>query len=86
MGFLLPLRFPRLAGAARMTLIGAGLSATLEIAQYAFDLGRVSSIDDVLMNAAGAGLGALLAGTHHTRRTTGRSHSDRMLTRLGWAT
>lgn len=86
LGFFLPLRLPRFAGVARMVLVGATVSATLEIAQYVFDLGRVSSVDDVLMNAAGAGLGALLARTHVTRRETGRSQSERMLLRLGWST
>ncbi|WP_336082631.1 VanZ family protein [Nocardia sp. SSK8] len=85
LGFLLPLRFPRWSSVARMTLVGAGTSATLELAQYVLDLGRVSSIDDVLMNAAGAGLGALLAAWHQRRRAAGLSHSDRLLTRYGWA-
>ncbi|QLY29495.1 VanZ family protein [Nocardia huaxiensis] len=62
LGFLLPLRFPRFAGAARMFAVGALISATLEIAQYALDIGRVSSVDDVLMNATGAAVGAALAG------------------------
>ncbi|WP_162272755.1 VanZ family protein [Nocardia lijiangensis] len=86
LGFFLPLRLPRFAGVLRMTWTGAAVSATLEISQYVFDLGRVSSVDDVLMNAAGAGLGALLARTHVTRRETGRSHSERMLLRFGWST
>jgi glycopeptide antibiotics resistance protein len=34
------------------------LSAAIEITQYALDVGRVSSVDDVLLNATGA----LLAG------------------------
>ncbi len=85
LGFLLPLRFPRWSSVVRMTLIGAGASAALEVAQYVLDLGRVSSIDDVLMNAAGAGLGALLAAAHRARRRAGRSRSDRLLTGLGWA-
>ncbi|MGW6728536.1 VanZ family protein [Nocardia sp. NPDC055029] len=82
LGFLLPLRFPRLSGALRMTGVGALLSATLEVAQYVLDLGRVSSVDDVLMNAAGAGVGALLATVHVARRESGYSHSDRVLTQL----
>ncbi|WP_067691523.1 VanZ family protein [Nocardia jejuensis] len=60
LGFLLPLRFPRCANTLRMALLGAAISATLEAAQYLFDLGRFSSIDDVLMNATGAALGAYL--------------------------
>lgn len=84
LGFLLPVRFPRLAGVARMTLVGAGLSAALEVSQYVFDLGRVSSVDDVLMNAAGAAIGAGIGAVHAMRRRRGRSMSDRVLTRLGW--
>ncbi|MFB7716957.1 VanZ family protein [Nocardia sp. NPDC056100] len=62
LGLLLPLRLPRFTGVLRMFLVGAALSGLLEIAQYAFDLGRVSSVDDVLMNASGAAIGAALTG------------------------
>ncbi|NUU24311.1 MAG: VanZ family protein [Streptomycetaceae bacterium] len=58
LGFCLPLRVPRLAGVRRMLALGAAVSAALEAAQYAFDLGRVASVDDVVMNATGAALGA----------------------------
>ncbi|MFD3507718.1 VanZ family protein [Nocardia sp. NPDC058666] len=68
LGFLLPLRCPRFTGVWRMFALGAALSATLEIAQFVLDIGRVSSVDDVLMNAAGAGLGAyLLARVRNSR-------------------
>ncbi len=60
LGFLLPLRFPRFTGIGRMLVLGAALSATLELAQYVLNIGRVSSVDDVLMNAVGAGIGAHL--------------------------
>ncbi|MGM7645991.1 VanZ family protein [Nocardia sp. JW2] len=60
LGFLLPLRFPRFAGTWRMLVVGAALSATLELAQYVLNIGRVSSVDDVLMNAVGAAIGAHL--------------------------
>lgn len=86
LGFLVPLRFPRLAGVLPMLALGAALSATLETAQYVLELGRISSVDDVLMNAAGAGVGGWLATVHTTRRDTGRAYSTRMLHRLGWAT
>ncbi|MER7003303.1 VanZ family protein [Dactylosporangium sp. NPDC000555] len=36
-------------------------SAVLETLQYVLDLGRVTAVDDVLVNAAGAGLAAALA-------------------------
>lgn len=39
----------------------AGMSIAVEALQYALALGRVSSIDDVLLNATGAGLAALAA-------------------------
>lgn len=44
-----------------ITLIAAAASAILETLQYVLDLGRVTATDDVLLNAAGAGLAALLA-------------------------
>jgi glycopeptide antibiotics resistance protein len=34
--------------------LAAGCSILIEIAQYALQLDRVSSVDDVLLNAAGA--------------------------------
>lgn len=83
LGFLLPLRFPRLAGVARMTAVGAAASAVLELCQYVFDLGRVSSVDDVLMNATGAAIGAGIGAVHAARLRRGRSVSDRALARLG---
>jgi glycopeptide antibiotics resistance protein len=42
--------------------IAALASATVEGLQYVLDLGRVTSVDDVLLNATGAGLAALAAG------------------------
>ena len=41
--------------------IAAVASALLETLQWALDLGRVSSVNDVLLNAAGAGLASLFA-------------------------
>jgi hypothetical protein len=41
--------------------IAAGMSIVVEALQYGLALGRVSSIDDVLLNATGAGLAALAA-------------------------
>ncbi|TYB44932.1 VanZ family protein [Actinomadura chibensis] len=61
LGFLAPLRFPALASVTRILALGAGCSALVETAQYVLWLDRVSSVDDVLLNAAGAGLAALAA-------------------------
>jgi glycopeptide antibiotics resistance protein len=57
-GFLAPIRWSALAGAGRLLAAGVAVSATIEIVQYGLDVGRVSSVDDVLINATGA----LLAG------------------------
>lgn len=82
LGFFLPLRWLAFSGVARMGFVGAALSASLEATQYAFDLGRVSSIDDVLVNAAGAALGACAARVHVARREAARSLGDRVAARL----
>ncbi|MFG3640846.1 VanZ family protein [Micromonospora sp. NPDC047762] len=59
LGFLAPLRFPALASVPRILALAAGCSVLVETAQYVLRLDRVSSVDDVLLNAAGAGLAAL---------------------------
>jgi len=56
-GALLPLRLP--VGGWAVTAGAAAASAVLESLQYLLPLGRVASVDDVLLNAAGAGLAAL---------------------------
>ncbi|MEV4417573.1 VanZ family protein [Catellatospora sp. NPDC049609] len=59
LGFLAPLRFAALASVPRILALAAGCSILVEAAQYVLRLDRVSSLDDVLLNAAGAGLAAL---------------------------
>jgi hypothetical protein len=61
LGFLAPLRFPALASVPRVTALAAALSAGIETAQYVFRLDRVSSVDDVLLNAAGAALASIVS-------------------------
>jgi hypothetical protein len=65
-GFFAPVRWrlsvPQVAG-----LAAAG-SVVVEVLQYTLDLGRVSSVDDVLLNAAGAGLAAIAAKLSVARR------------------
>ncbi|MGW0949617.1 VanZ family protein [Streptomyces sp. NPDC002623] len=58
LGFFAPMRFAALASAPRILALGAGCSVLVETAQYVLQLDRVSSVDDVLVNA----VGALLAG------------------------
>ncbi|MEU4693811.1 VanZ family protein [Actinoplanes sp. NPDC023714] len=59
LGFFAPLRFRVLASVPRMLAAGAAGSVLVETLQYVLRLDRVSSVDDVLLNAAGAGLAAL---------------------------
>ncbi|MYS87687.1 VanZ family protein [Embleya scabrispora] len=61
LGFLLPFHAPRFAGrsgARRIAGLAASASAAIEIAQWLLAIGRVSSVDDVLLNASGAVLAA----------------------------
>lgn len=59
LGFFAPLRFAALTSVPRILAFAAGCSVLVETAQYVLRLDRVSSVDDVLLNAAGAGLAAL---------------------------
>jgi len=59
LGFFAPMRFAVLASVPRVLALAAGCSVLIEVAQYVLQLDRVSSVDDVLLNAAGAGLAAL---------------------------
>ncbi|SCG60831.1 VanZ family protein [Micromonospora coxensis] len=61
LGFLAPVRAAALAGVGRLFLLGAAGSVLVESLQYALDLGRVTSVDDVLLNASGAALAGLLS-------------------------
>lgn len=58
LGFFAPIRVPALASPLRLLALGAAGSIVVEVTQYVLDIGRVSSVDDVLLNA----LGAMLAG------------------------
>jgi glycopeptide antibiotics resistance protein len=59
LGFFAPIRFTALASIPRILALGAGCSVMVETAQYVLRLDRVSSVDDVLVNTAGAVLAAL---------------------------
>lgn len=66
LGFFLPVRL-RLGRPASVVpivaLVAAALSTLLETLQFALSLGRVTSVDDVLVNAAGAALASILSIT-----------------------
>ncbi|MFD0319121.1 VanZ family protein [Streptomyces flavalbus] len=76
LGFFAPVRWAALASVPRVLALGAGCSVLVETAQYVLRLDRVSSVDDVLVNAAGA----VLAGVASRRWWRGREErtpSDR---------
>ncbi|MCX5232135.1 VanZ family protein [Streptomyces sp. NPDC006553] len=75
LGFFAPMRFAALASVRRILALGAGCSILVEAAQYVFRLDRVSSVDDVLVNATGAALAAL--ASRHWWRTTADAPTDR---------
>ncbi|WP_250000972.1 VanZ family protein [Actinoplanes sp. M2I2] len=59
LGFFAPIRFAAMASLPRLLALGAGCSILIETAQYVLRLDRVSSVDDVLVNATGAVLAGL---------------------------
>ena len=63
LGFFAPMRFAALASLARIAALAAGCSILVETAQYVLQLDRVSSVDDVLLNTAGAAAAALASRT-----------------------
>ncbi|KAK1184352.1 VanZ family protein [Streptomyces sp. NBS 14/10] len=74
LGFFAPMRFAALASVPRVLALGAGCSVLVETAQYVLWLDRVSSVDDVLVNATGAVLAAL--ASRRWWRTTEEAPSD----------
>ena len=75
LGFFAPVRFAALASVPRILALAAGCSVLVEAAQYVLQLDRVSSMDDVLLNTAGAGLVAL--ASRRWWRATARASLDR---------
>lgn len=61
LGFFAPLRWEALRSIGRVLALGAACSVLIEAAQYVLPLGRVASIDDVLLNTVGAGLAAMVS-------------------------
>ncbi|WP_235987357.1 VanZ family protein [Halosaccharopolyspora lacisalsi] len=59
LGALLPLRVPRFAGLTRIVTAAVATTCLIELFQFTAVPGRVVSTDDVLLNTAGALLGAV---------------------------
>ncbi|MEY9996945.1 uncharacterized membrane protein YhaH (DUF805 family) [Streptomyces sp. V4I8] len=76
LGFFAPMRFAAPASVPRILALGAGCSVLVETAQYVLRLDRVSSVDDVLVNAAGAVLAAL--ASRRWWRTTEKVPSEQV--------
>ena len=74
LGFFAPIRFTALASVLRILELGAGCSVLVETAQYVLRLDRVSSVDDVLVNAAGIVLAGL--ASRHWWSTAAEVPSD----------
>jgi hypothetical protein len=60
LGALLPVRSGGMSSVARVAAVSAAFSVLVELLQYALRLGRFSSIDDVILNTAGAVIAALV--------------------------
>lgn len=60
LGALLPVRSRAMSSTARVAAVAAAFSVIVEALQYALRLGRFSSVDDVLLNTAGAVIFALV--------------------------
>jgi hypothetical protein len=74
LGFFAPIRFAALASVPRILALGVACSILVESAQYVLQLDRVSSVDDVLVNAAGAALPGL--ASRRWWRTAAEAPSD----------
>ncbi|MFD7864810.1 VanZ family protein [Streptomyces sp. NPDC057682] len=69
-GAFAPVRYAAVATLPRVLALGAGCSALIETAQYVFRLDRVSSVDDILVNATGAALAGLVSRPWWAARPT----------------
>jgi VanZ like family len=74
LGFFAPMRFASLRSVRRVLALGAACAAVVETLQYVLLLDRVSSVDDVLLNAAGAALAA--SASRRWWRTTPEAPSE----------
>ncbi|MEU9854570.1 VanZ family protein [Streptomyces sp. NPDC047974] len=69
LGFFAPVRSAAVATLPRVLALGAGCSVLVETAQYVLRLDRVTSVDDVLLNATGAVLAGLASRRWWRTRT-----------------
>lgn len=78
LGFFGPIRFPALRSVWRVLILAGAASVSIEVLQHLLPLGRVSSVDDVILNAGGATAAAALSWPVWRRRrprpTTSAEH------------
>jgi glycopeptide antibiotics resistance protein len=77
LGLFLPARVRLLDGAVRIVLFAAAMSLAIEVVQFVFDLGRQTSITDVILNTARAALGYLLLTAARALLTRRRASARR---------
>jgi glycopeptide antibiotics resistance protein len=57
LGFLAPLRWPRLDSIRNILFAAAAISLAIEALQFALPTGRQTSVTDLIMNTVGAAMG-----------------------------
>lgn len=60
LGWLVPMLWPKMRSVLRVVALGGAISIVIELAQLLFFPGRQSSLDDVILNVAGAFVGAVM--------------------------
>lgn len=68
LGYFAPQRFAALASVPWILALAAACSILVETARYVLCLDWVSSVDDVLLDAAGAGLAAMASRRRRQRQ------------------
>jgi glycopeptide antibiotics resistance protein len=59
-GWLLPMTWPWARSLKRILVVSMTCSATIEVCQFLFITGRAPTIDDVIFNALGSAVGAVM--------------------------
>lgn len=87
-GFFAPIRFRGLRSVWRVLGLAIAVSVSIEVLQYVLVLDRVSSVDDVILNAGGAAVAAALSWPvwrRHRPRPTASTERRRDLVDAGSA-
>ncbi|SDK51183.1 Glycopeptide antibiotics resistance protein [Nocardioides sp. YR527] len=85
LGFFGPIRFPALRSVWRVLVLATAASVSIEVLQHLLPIGRVSSVDDVILNAGGATVAAVLSWPWWRRRRQISAERPRDLVEAGSA-